>query len=83
MFQLTCILTYLFTGSNCDETTFTSFINSINRQLKPVDMELVNSLMEDSYERWYGLVNRSADYAARIGVRYSPAELEFFNKVVS
>ena len=46
-------------------------------------MELVNSLMEDSYERWYGLVNRAADPGAKIASKHSPAELEYFNKVVS
>ncbi len=59
------------------------FIASLNHQLKPLDMQVVNSRMEDSYERWYGLVNRSADPGAKIAAMYSTTELEFFNKVVS
>ncbi len=46
-------------------------------------MQVVHSLMEDSFEHWYGLVNRSADAGAKIATRYTLAELEFFNKVVS
>ena len=58
-------------------------MSGLNRDLKSLDMELVHSRLEDSNERWYGLVNRTADPAAKIASGYSPAELEFFNKVVS
>ncbi|XP_064394464.1 non-structural maintenance of chromosomes element 1 homolog isoform X2 [Halichondria panicea] len=65
-----------------DEKSFDSFLTSLNHHLKLLDMQIVHSLMEDSYERWYGLVNRSADPGAKIATRYTLAELEFFNKVM-
>ena len=45
-------------------------------------MQLVHSTMEDSPARWYALINRSQDPAAKIASNYTPAELELFNKVV-
>ena len=46
-------------------------------------MELARGTMEDTGQKWYGLVNRSDDAAAKIATAYSPAELELFNKAVS
>lgn len=70
--------------SDSTETTedFEHFITSLNRQLKKLDMQVVNARMEDCSERWYGLVNRSADPAAKIATSYTAAQLEFFNKVI-
>ena len=62
---------------------FPTFVNLLNRQLKPLGMELARGTMEDTGQKWYGLVNRSDDPAAKIATAYSPAELELFNKAVS
>ena len=65
------------------EVDFSTFISTLNRQLKPLNLELAQSRMEDSPALWCGLVNRSPDAAAKISSKFSPAELELFNKVVS
>ena len=62
---------------------FSSFVSTINRQLKPLGMELARGNLENSGETWYSVVNRSEDAAAKIAAAYSPAELELFNKAVS
>jgi len=62
---------------------FPNFVSLLNRQLKPLGMELTRGTMEDTGQKWYGLVNRSDDAAAKIATAYSPAELELFNKAVS
>ncbi len=66
-----------------NEANLTGFIASINRRLKPLGLEIASSQMEDSAALWYGLVNRSEDPAATVASTYSPAELAFFNKIVS
>ena len=66
-----------------DPSGFRSFVSALNRQLKPLGMELARGHMEDTGEVWYGLVNRSTDAASKVGSGYSPAELELFNKAVS
>ncbi len=68
---------------NSEDWSFESFVKSLNQQLKHLDMQIVNNRMEDSNERWYGLVNRCVDPGAKIAAQCSAAELEFFNKVVS
>ena len=62
---------------------FSTFLSTINRQLRPLNIELAQARMEDSPALWCGLVNRSPDTAAKISSKFSPAELELFNKVVS
>ena len=62
---------------------FHTFISVINRQLKPLSLELAQARMEDSPTLWCGIVNRSPDAAAKISSKFTPAELELFNKVVS
>ena len=62
---------------------FPTFLSTINRQLRPLNLELAQARMEDSPALWCGLVNRSPDAAAKISSKFSPAELELFNKVVS
>ena len=62
---------------------FSTFLSTINRQLRPLNLELAQARMEDSPALWCGLVNRSPDAAAKISSKFSPAELELFNKVVS
>ena len=39
-------------------------------------------MLEAKEENWYGLVNRKPDMAAKVGSKFTPHELEFFNKVV-
>lgn len=65
-----------------DDSHFPGFLSAINRHLKPLGMELAQSRMEASAARWYGLVNRVQDPAAKIATSYSQPELEFFNKVL-
>lgn len=62
---------------------FNTFISTLNRQLKPLNLELAQARMEDSPRVWCGFVNRSPDAAAKVSSKFSPAELELFNKVVS
>ena len=77
-----CVCTHIHTD-NADSAAFAGFVSTLNRQLKPLSMEIANARMEDSDVRWYGLVNRTPDNAAKFGTKYALAELEFFNKVVS
>lgn len=65
------------------DVDFSTFVATLNRQLKPLDLELAQARMEDTPAIWCGFVNRSSDAAAKISSKFSPAELELFNKVVS
>ena len=62
---------------------FRTFVSVVNRQLKPLSLELAQARMEDSPALWCGIVNRSPDAAAQISSKFTAAELELFNKVVS
>lgn len=70
------------TSERGDIALFPGFLSTLNRYLDSLGMQLVHSTMEDSPARWYALVNRSQDPAAKIASNYTPAELELFNKVV-
>ena len=65
------------------DVDFRTFVSIVNRQLKPLSLELSQARMEDSPALWCGIVNRSPDAAAKISSKFTAAELELFNKVVS
>ena len=75
-------LSHTHTSERGDIALFPGFLSTLNRYLDSLGMQLVHSTMEDSPARWYALVNRSQDPAAKIASNYTPAELELFNKVV-
>ena len=83
LLSLLLLLLPFLLSERADESDFPAFISALNHQLKPLKMELAHGCMEDSGERWYALVNRSPDLAARLSCSYSAAELELFNKIVS
>ena len=55
---------------------------SVNKQLRPLGLELCKARLEDREEVWSAVVNRNADPAAMIASIFTPQELEFFNKMV-
>lgn len=62
---------------------FAKFVLVLNKHLKPLGFELCRSCLEEKEEFWYAVVNRTPDVAAKIGSKFTPHELEFFNLVVS
>ena len=79
----TMIIAKLVIFSERPDVDFSTFVSILNRQLKPLDLEFAQARLEDSPAIWCGFVNRSSDAAAKISSKFSPAELELFNKVVS
>ena len=61
---------------------FSAFVTTLNKRLKPLNMELATVRMENSGEKWVGVVNRVQDAASKLATTYTPAELEFFRKAV-
>ncbi len=55
---------------------------SLNKHLRPFGLELCKTRLEDREENWYAVVNRNPDAAAKIASKFTPQELEFFNKMV-
>ena len=61
----------------------TEYVKKLNSKLQGLGLKVGAAKMEDCHEVWYALVNSSPDAAAKIGSKFTPSQLEFFNKIVS
>ena len=69
-------------AESASEEHFSQYVLSMNKHLKPLGLEVGGARMEDCDEVWYAIVNRLPDAAAKVGSKFSPQELELFNKLV-
>ncbi|XP_065889921.1 non-structural maintenance of chromosomes element 1 homolog [Dysidea avara] len=60
----------------------TTFLATVNENLEPLSMSIVEGKEEDTGRSYYALANTSPDAAAKLASDFTPAELEFFRKVV-
>ncbi|XP_076333810.1 SMC5-SMC6 complex component Non-SMC element 1 isoform X3 [Tachypleus tridentatus] len=56
-------------------------INSINKHIKPLHMEIRKGLAEDTGMQYYALVNTTESSISRLSSDYSSADLELFKKI--
>ncbi|XP_022235247.1 non-structural maintenance of chromosomes element 1 homolog isoform X1 [Limulus polyphemus] len=57
-------------------------INSINKHIKPLHMEIRKGLAEDTGMQYYALVNTTESSISRLSSDYSSADLELFKKIL-
>ena len=59
------------------------YVAAINKAMEPLGMKLSIGRKEQDGSEWLGLVNTTGDAASKKATAFSPAQLEYFKKIVS
>ncbi|XP_031556913.1 non-structural maintenance of chromosomes element 1 homolog [Actinia tenebrosa] len=67
---------------DCSDDQFQGFINTVNRSLKPLFLEIRHVVSEDNGVLYFGLINTTEDEHSKMATDYSPNDITLFKKAI-
>ncbi|XP_020613730.1 non-structural maintenance of chromosomes element 1 homolog [Orbicella faveolata] len=69
-------------GDDSSPENFETFLETVNRNLKPLYMEIRRGVSEEDGSNNYGLVNTTEDEQSKLATDFSPNDIAFFKKAM-